>query len=275
MKKLASGAEMMEVGDLVITHDRVWRVGLVNVSRARLDPVTPAGNGRSDWDSMDVGPTSLVDSGDDYEFDERDIARLTKMLEDAEFEELLEEERRLTAQNREIDRQERERVERFRNTPAHSAVFGSPETSDEGEGNTMAVAEAPVSKPSAAQTLKEKNAKRLADLKAKKAQQAEAKKAEGGKVAKPPREKKVKEPKACKCGCGGTTNGYFVPGHDAKFKGMLLQIEKGKAKKEDVLDAEVIAEYKWVKAAAGGQRPTTNYKGEPHEGYVTAAPAEE
>ena len=41
--------------------------------------------------------------------------------------------------------------------------------------------------------------------------------------AKPePKAKKVAEPKSCTCGCEGTTKGgLFLPGHDARFSGLV------------------------------------------------------
>lgn len=101
-----------------------------------------------------------------------------------------------------------------------------------------------------------------------------------GKAARPSRkgEKMAKAKtggsvKPCACGCGGETTGFFVQGHDARFKGWLLKIERGEAKKEKLLKPSIIKAYKWVssgiKGEAGtGERPTTNYKGEPHKGYA-------
>lgn len=261
----------LEVGDLVISQQRVCRVGVVNESRARVDPITPALRGRNDFDSWDIAPRALVDPADDYEFDPADTDRLIALLEKAEFQEILDEERRLIVENRRIERAEAEYVAALHNTPAHSAEFESEDT-------TMAVAGVPVSSP--AQTLKAKNAARLAALQE---QKAAAKAAKGkaaatpganGKAAKAPREPKApKELKACFCGCGDTTGGTFVPGHDARFKGWLLKIEKGDEKKENLLLPAIIAKFKWVPSgmegkAGKGQRPTMNYKGEPHSGYA-------
>lgn len=256
----------LEVGDLVISQQRVCRVGTVNASRARVDPITPALRGRNDFDSWDISPRAIVDPAEDYEFDSADTDRLVALLERAEFQEILDEERRLVVENRRIERSEAERVAALHNTPAHSAEF-------EEEGTAMAVAGVPVGSPSA--TLKAKNAARLAALQEKKeAAKAAAKAAKtpgaNGKERAP---KAPKELKACFCGCGETTGGYFVPGHDARFKGWLLKIEKGDEKKENLLQPAVIAKYKWVPSgmegkAGKGQRPTMNYKGEPHSGYA-------
>lgn len=79
---------------------------------------------------------------------------------------------------------------------------------------------------------------------AKTAKKTEAEKAEQRKanLAKVPKkgaakEKAEKAPKSthdCICGCGRETGGLYAPGHDARVKGILLQVERGKLKKEDV-----------------------------------------
>ena len=68
--------------------------------------------------------------------------------------------------------------------------------------------------------------KRQKDAKAK-ADRAEAKKEQTEASA-------AKRTKTCLCGCGGTTGGNFLPGHDARVKGMLLKVERGEAKAEDL-----------------------------------------
>jgi hypothetical protein len=110
---------------------------------------------------------------------------------------------------------------------------------------------------------KAKNKERMAKLKAKSATRA------AGRTKSAP-----KVPKPCHCGCGQQTGGYFVPGHDARFKGWLLQIERGEATAEDLLPKKVRDQYTWVSSGVKsdegvmGKRPTKNYKGEPHTGYV-------
>lgn len=118
------------------------------------------------------------------------------------------------------------------------------------------------------------NKARLEKLKASKAAAATA-----GKTADVPgvaAEKKVrvkaeKTVKPCKCGCGGQTTAFFVPGHDARFKGWLLKVEKGQMKVNELPEA-VQKGYKWVKKGDGAI-PTTNYKGEPHTGYISESEA--
>lgn len=123
--------------------------------------------------------------------------------------------------------------------------------------------------PPVAMTNKEKNVARLKALKEAK-ERAKTAKAEGkpAKAAKVPREKKEKVVRPCKCGCGGQTTAHFVPGHDARFKGWLLKIEKGEKKPTEVLPESVFKSYKWVKRGPGAI-PTTNYRGEVHTGYLT------
>ena len=99
-------------------------------------------------------------------------------------------------------------------------------------------------------------------------------KATSGKVAQPVKtakvkgEKvaKVKEQRSCECGCGEKTGGFFVPGHDAKFKSTLLKIERGELTPENGLKKAVREKYQWKKKGAG-MIPTTNYRGEKHSGY--------
>lgn len=74
-----------------------------------------------------------------------------------------------------------------------------------------------------------------------------------------------KQVKPCKCGCGEETTAHFVMGHDARFKGQLLRVERGQLKVSELPKAVQTA-YKWVKKG-DGFIPTTNYKGEPHKGY--------
>lgn len=59
--------------------------------------------------------------------------------------------------------------------------------------------------------------------------------------AKATEEKKDKGPSAkglpCLCGCGQPTvtdSAKFIPGHDAKLKGLLLKVERGEVKKSEI-----------------------------------------
>lgn len=109
-------------------------------------------------------------------------------------------------------------------------------------------------------TNKQLNEDRKAKLAADKAAKAAAPKA-----AKEPRVKKEKTQSPCKCGCGNLTGGFFYPGHDARFKGWLLQVERGMKKVEE-LPESVRKAYKWAKTPdAKGYYPTTKYNGEPNK----------
>lgn len=112
---------------------------------------------------------------------------------------------------------------------------------------------------------KEANKERLERLKAAKAVK-EAKGAAGEAVGPPgtaPKVKKERAPKAekvvraCRCGCGGQTTAFFVPGHDARWKGWMKKIELGKMEPKD-LPAGTQALYKFTKRGVGFV-PTMNY----------------
>lgn len=53
-----------------------------------------------------------------------------------------------------------------------------------------------------------------------------AAKANGNGAAK--REKAPKEVRACVCGCGTETTGYFAPGHDARYHGWITKLGDGR-----------------------------------------------
>lgn len=81
---------------------------------------------------------------------------------------------------------------------------------------------------------------------------------EGGKAPKSaaaPKAKREVTPKvehACICGCGGKTTKFFVPGHDAKFKGWLNRIRDGKKKASEVMPEPLIkALGPWTKEGEG------------------------
>lgn len=54
---------------------------------------------------------------------------------------------------------------------------------------------------------------------------------------------KAKLPKAekiegvCYCGCGGTTKGRFVPGHDARLHSLAKQCLRGEADQDEALES--------------------------------------
>jgi hypothetical protein len=65
---------------------------------------------------------------------------------------------------------------------------------------------------------------------------------------------------ACLCGCGGKTARYFVPGHDARFKGWLAKMLDGKSAKEVGMPAAVEkALGPWAETGKG-VKPSKGYK---------------
>lgn len=260
------------VGRVVSYDGRIWRVGLVNTTRARLDPLTgrvvmaDPTSGRtfsSFGDSVNVSPTSYVDEVNVEDLDENALGRYIRMEE--------------AAMNAEEENGSRKS---HKSEPVVADAFRFTSDEEEGvtdEGTPIVPVEAELEGKVASaavtpsKSLRDRNKQRLAVLKAKKAQRA----ASGGGVkasGKPARVKK--EPGPCHCGCGQKTGGYFVPGHDARFKGWLLKIERGEETKEKLLKKSVIDSYKWVRSGikgedgTPGERPTTNYKGEQHKGYA-------
>ncbi len=288
---------LLEEGAVVEYDGRVWRVGLVNECRARLDPVTgtvtqanPV-SGRtfmSYGGSVNITPTAThLKEVDLATLDTFAIRRLMRLQEQAD----LEEERKAA----QISKRERERrpvvappvvevepeLEDDEDAEGTVGAVGDEDTVDEEPADgaatrepvmedSMATAQtssatgpaAPM--PVATKTKADRNKERLQQIAAKKGVTKAAANGAAGKTAK------VKEPKParqCVCGCGAVTGGYFVPGHDAKFKGLMLKVERGQVKKEEAFSPVVIAAYKWVNVKGGGQRTTTNYKGETHGGY--------
>lgn len=225
---------MLKQGCLYRYEGRIWRCGLVNVSRARLDPVsgfqaTSPVSGKGSFTtygtSVNVGSNSDIPEVAETDLSDGELRRLMRMEEDA------------------------------------MAVAAPPVG-----GKTAGKAAAPAATGPSVKEQNEARRKKLAEEKEAAKKDREAKRA----ADKEAREAAKNKP--CKCGCGGTTTGNFVPGHDARFKGWLLQIERGQKKPEELLTAEVRSQYKWKKSADGkGLIPTTNYKGEPHAGYDTQA----
>lgn len=200
---------MLRQGSLYRYENRIWRCGLVNISRARLDPVSgftvvsPV-SGRGSFltygSSVNVSPNSVIPEVSEDELNDVELKRLMRIEEE----------------------------------------------------EAMAVAAPPVGKAPQKEAAKSERREKLA------------------KEPKEPKAKAEKKMSPCKCGCGEMTGGFFYPGHDARFKGWMLKIERGQAKPEDLLSEEVRKAYKWTKTEKG-LRTTTNYKGEPHEGYDQSA----
>ena len=50
----------------------------------------------------------------------------------------------------------------------------------------------------------------------------------------------------CWCGCGGSTGGKFVPGHDAKFHSLAKQVARGQAEMPEFVSDEAEEDFlKW------------------------------
>lgn len=280
------------VEDTVVRYEsRLWRVGLVNTSRARLDPLTAnvtmaspvSGRSfRSYGPSVSISPTAA--------------SPVTVELEDLSDEELLKYVRLQEQAELEVrDKRDMEKIKALGlvgNKASQSHNYdgadddGGSQPAEE-EENDMAVAGVAGVKPAnavpnvaaapvAAQSkaaLNQARLERLAKIKAADKAQREGKTAANVAAGKTRAKKADRE---CACGCGGATGGYFIPGHDARFKGWLLKIERGQAKREELMSPEVVAAYKWVKSSwTGGYKPTKNYKGEDHAGYAGDPPAAE
>lgn len=216
---------MLKVGQLCRYDGRIWRIGLVNTSRARLDPVsgfsvTSPVSGKGSFltygTSVNVSPNSTVEVIEEEALSDAELRRLMHL--------------------------------------------------EERDGMASNVAAPPVGEVKE-KSLKEKNQERRAGLEQKKAAEKEEREK---RRAEAKAEKVAKSKQPCKCGCGQLTGGFFFPGHDARFKGWMLQIERGQKKPPELLTEEVIKSYKWVKTEKG-LRTTTNYKGEAHDGYDQSA----
>jgi len=233
------------VGTIVDYENRLWRVGLVNPSRARLDPITgtvvtpsPA-SGRcftSYGNSANVSPGSVLRTVEIGDLEPAAARRLACLV-------------------------------------AAESVLPRVRANHESEEDDMAEEE--VSNVSAAPVPAKSDRARLQKLR--KAPKNSARPLGTKKVKTAKKSAAPAELKPCACGCGGKTAGYFIPGHDSKFKSWLLKLEKGltalhgaemaEGQERTALPKKVQEQYKWVKRG-DGVLPTTNYKGEKHSGYA-------
>lgn len=242
---------MLEVGQIVRHDGKIWRVGLVNVSRARLDPVSGsthqmlAKTFTTFGNSINVSSTSPLDELMLIDLNEEERGRLRRL--------------ELTARNEQTE----EEGESGMATVKAAKPLPAP---------VKVSAPAPVAKVKAAAPPTEPaNGKVAAPISANKVANDQRKaslEAKEESTTKEPKPVKTKAVGPCKCGCGGETTANFVQGHDARFKSWLLKIERGEMTKDQLPDG-VAEQYKWVKnpRVEGGMIPTTNYKGEPHTGY--------
>lgn len=249
----------LKVGELVF-HDgrRVWRVGLVNGSRARLDPVSGSihklltaefvtyGN------SVNVSPNSVMEKAGPEALTDSERKRASTLT--------------FRSHDSFITKEQEMETE-----AAQSAVAAPPAPKKAKPAPASRVAAPPPVPAKATPTVssvKEKNKERMAALAAKAAEKKAAK------AAQPPKEKVVRP---CGCGCGEQVTAFFAQGHDARFKGWMVKVERGEMAVKD-LPPMVQKSYEFKKKGDGFVT-TKNYKGEAHKGYdkpkVVAAPAAE
>jgi hypothetical protein len=138
----------------------------------------------------------------------------------------------------------------------------NPPKVKEKERTKMAVASIPVATPSTRQAEKARRVERGV-RKSVAAAGKPAVKGRAAKVNKPPQ-----TVRKCACGtCSEETLGFFAPGHDARFKGLMVKVERGTLPLSE-LPKKLQSAYKFVKRG-DGYVSTTNYKGEKHNGYDT------
>ena len=242
------GEGRLPVGAVVKVDGRLWCVGMVNDSRARLDPLTGASvtpdpeSGRcftTYGQSINIAPNSLVEIVSRESLSPATLNRLERVLA-------------MNAAAAANGGGNGNGKSKGKGKHVNSArdVADSADGAEESDtmADTVTVSAAPIPRG-------QKKARGRKPAKATKVRATKVKKA-----------KVEKELSPCKCGCGEKTTSYFVAGHDARFKGWLLKIERGDATKEKLLKKSVIDQYTWVKRG-DGEVPTTNYKGEPHKGY--------
>lgn len=134
------------------------------------------------------------------------------------------------------------------------------------EGGGADVAAPPVAPAKSKKEINQERLTKLKEAKERKAGEKAAEKAAAASGEKPAKVKKAKAEKtvrACRCGCGGQTTAYFVPGHDARWKGWMKKIELGKMEPKG-LPATTQKMYSFVPRGIGFV-PTQNY----NEGVYT------
>lgn len=249
-------AKLLVVGTVVKSGGRLWRIGLVNLSRARLDPLTgiavvaDPSSGRSFQSyggSINISSTALMEEVDIGDLDEQTLGRLVRLQSAAELEEV-------QAQFRAPRRRDENR----------RPVADDDDEDDMAEAVNVGAVATDGGKPTKAQL----NAARLAQIKANRAEDKAKREARTVKRAAEGKSKgPVSRDNDCQCGCGGKTSKYFVPGHDARFKGWLLKIERGESKPEDLMPKATAAKYTW-RNKGKGKIPTKLWNGESHTGFI-------
>ena len=134
-------------------------------------------------------------------------------------------------------------------------------TQSQKESTTMSVSAIPVATKTTRQQEKERRSAKAATSAAKATAKGRA-----VKVSKP-----TKTVRQCLCGtCSEETMGFFAPGHDARFKGLMVKVERGDLAVTDLPKA--VQKAYTFKKRGDGFVTTENYKGEKHDGYDTAKP---
>lgn len=253
---------MLQIGQIVTYESRLWRVGLINESRARLDPIQ--GSTRTIMEtgasfttygvSCNVSPTSPLTMVSDSTLTTEEQRRAQKLAgrEETSF--------IVTSTHPEVGMADTAVAEpkKLLKKPVNGATpLGTP-TAPKARTAAVPVKASTVAQPTVS-AVKVANKERVASL-----QDAKAK-ASAARAAAPPKTDKPLRP--CACGCGEQVTAYFAQGHDARFKGWMVKIEKGLMKVED-LPPMVRKSYEFKKRG-DGYVTTTNYKGEKHVGYYT------
>lgn len=255
-------SEYLKRGDLVCdTHHRAYLVVMVNQSRARIVPLDP---GR---DAIDISPGSPLPKITRAHLTEAQIRRLDTMTTTATptTDSTIDQDTAPASHPEDV----RSRLAKLARKPASEATpLGQP---TRGKAKSAAKPDAVAKTPKGDRVAKSattKVAEAAVDGKV-----AEA----AARITKPAAPRPPATVRKCACGCGDETTGFFVPGHDARFKGWLLRIERGEGQPTDYLPKKVADSYEWKPVArivgdkkVKGLIPTLNYKGQPHVGYLNA-----
>ena len=253
----------LQVGQIVEYDGKYWRVGLVNPSRARLDPVTGTihqlltASFRTYGASVNVSPTSPLSIVEDKHLTPEQHRRAENLAHRTEDSLIIQQP---TSYNSESEGQEQEMA--LPTAAAGAGPAAQPGTAKAKPAKAAAPATAAVAQPTvSAQKLA--NKQRLDALKAKQQEKAAAK------AEKKAKEPKVKEVHPCLCGCGAETTASFAQGHDARYKGWMIKVERGEMAVKDL--PPVVQKANQFIKKGDGYVTVKNYKGEPHKGYDKAA----
>lgn len=158
----------------------------------------------------------------------------------------------------EAEKQRRARMERER-AEKEAPLSGATGNDAHSTEASMSASAMPVRKSTT-----QANKERRAGLASRKAAIPRKLSGAAARSAKSGRAKTPKTVRKCFCGCGEETMGYFAPGHDGRFHGLMKKLERGEIEPKDIRksQADVIGPFK---KSGEGWRPTKNYKGEPYK----------